>query len=146
MTRAATILYIGALLVGFSTGGFISFRRTTIDLDAFYQARQLTAPGVLREFSYVQYKYADSEHAKAALLTYTGLLEQMQKLSPAKAQGYDLAVAYTRLASLEDAAHNPVQSQIYMAKTRSLYKSVGGRELTDSQMKFAVEKMDAWMQ
>jgi hypothetical protein len=146
MTRVATILYIGALLVGLSTGGFISCRRTTSDLDASYQARQLTAHGVLREFSYAQYKYADSEHAKAALLTYVGLLEQMQKLRPEKAQRYDLATAYTRLALLEDAAHNPEQSQIYMARTRSWYKSAGGPELTDSQMKFAVEKIDAWMQ
>jgi hypothetical protein len=146
MTRAAKIMYLGALFIGLSIGVFFSFRRAALILDNLNEARRLTAPGVLRDFSYIQYKYADSEHAKVALLTYASLLEEMQNVNPENAPKYGLAVAYTRLALLEDAAHNAEQSQIYMAKSRSLYRSAGGRELSDSQMKFAVEQLDAWMQ
>jgi hypothetical protein len=146
MTRAAKILYFGALLIGLSTGSVISIRSTAFRLEALYDIPRLTAPGVLRDFSYMQYKNADHEHANAALLTYANFLEELQKTYPENPQKGELAVAYTRLALLEDAANNQEQSRTYITKARSWYSPiVGGRELSDSEMKFAVNKMDAWM-
>ncbi len=146
MTRAAIITYIGALLLGLSIGSYFSFRTATHNLQAFYDVRRLAAPQVLREFSYLQYKYADPEHAKEALLTFASVLEQMEKTSSENARKLDLAYAYTRLALLEDATKNREQSQNYMTKTRSWYRSIGGRDISDYEMKIAVDKMDAWMQ
>jgi hypothetical protein len=146
MTRAAKIAYFGALLIGLALGSYFSFRTATHSLEAFYDFRRLVAPQVLRDFSYLQYKYADPEHAKAALLTFAGLLEQMERTSPEKARELDLAYAYTRLALLEDAAKDQEQSRNYMTKTRAWYRSIDGRDISDHEMKVAVEKMDAWMQ
>jgi hypothetical protein len=147
MTRAAKILYFTALLIGLSIGAFFSFRNTMFFLDDSHDGQRLTAPRVLRDFSYMQYKNADHEHANAALLTYANFLEELQKTYPENPQKGELAVAYTRLALLEDAANNQEQSRTYITKARSWYSPiVGGRELSDSEMKFAVNKMDAWMQ
>jgi hypothetical protein len=146
MTRAAKITYLGALLLGLSIGSYFSFRTATHNLEAFYDLRRLAAPQVLRDFSYLQYKYSDPEHAKAALLTFASLLEQMEKTSPEKARKLDLAYAYTRLALLEDAANNREQSRYYMTKTRLWYRSIDGRDISDYEMKVVVDKMDAWMQ
>jgi len=147
MTRGAKITYLGALLIGLSIGTFSSFRITAYSLKTLDDLRVLTAPGVLRDFSYMQYKNADLAHAEAALLTYARFLEELQKTYPEKGQKNELAVVYTRLALLEDAAHNQGQSRIYLTKARAWYSPiVGGRELSDSEMKFAVNKMDAWMQ
>jgi len=147
MTRAAKILYFGALLIGLSTGSVISFRSTAFRLESLYDIPRLTAPGVLRDFSYMQYKNADHEHANAALLTYANFLQELQKTYPENPQKGELAVVYTRLALLEDAANNQEQSRTYMTKARFWYSPiVGGRELSDSEMKFAVNKMDARMQ
>jgi hypothetical protein len=146
MTRAAIITYFGALLLGLSIGSYFSFRNATHNLEAFYDFKRVAAPQVLRDFSYLQYKYADPEHAKTALLTFAGLLEQMEMTSPEKARKLDLAYAYTRLALLEDAAQNREQSQNYMTKTRAWYRSMGGRDISNYEMKIAVDKMDAWMQ
>src|SRR4029077_4404139 len=112
-----------------------------------YDIHRLIAPRVLRDFSFLQYKYADREHANAALLIYARLLEELQKTYPEDSQKNDLAIAYTRLALLEDAADNQEQSRTYITKARSWHSPiVGGRELSDSEMKFAVNKMDAWLQ
>jgi hypothetical protein len=146
MTRAAKILYFGALLIGLSIGAFFSFRNTTRILDLSYEAQQQTAPWVLRDFSYMQYKNADHEHANAALLTYANFLEELQKTHPEKGQEGELAVAYTRLALREDAANNSEQSQIYMLKAHFWSRSSGARDAPDSVMKLAVNRMDAWMQ
>jgi hypothetical protein len=147
MTKAAKIISLGGLLTGLSIGAFNSFRMTAYSLKTLDDIRVLTAPSVLRDFSYQQYKNADLAHAEAALLTYARFLEELQKTYPEKGRKSELAVVYTRLALLEDAAHNQVQSRIYLTKARSWYSPiVDGRELSDSEMKFAVNKMDAWMQ
>jgi hypothetical protein len=146
MTRAAKITYFGALLLGLFIGSYFSFRTAMRNLEAYYNFRRLAAPQVLRDFSYSQYKYADTEHAQAALLTFASVLEQMEKASPEKSRKLDLAYAYTRLALLEDAAKNREQSQNYMTKTRAWYRSIGGQNVSDYEMKIAVDKMDAWMQ
>ena len=108
--------------------------------------QRLAAPGVLRDFSYMQYKNADLAHANTALLTYDNLLEGLEKTNPEKGQKYELAFAYTRLALLEDAANNSEQSQIYMLKAHFWNRSAGGRDAPDSVMKLAVNRygcMDA---
>jgi hypothetical protein len=112
-------------------------------LGGYYDTQRLIAPDVLRDFSYMQYKHADLAHAEAALLTHANFLEELQKTYPEKTQN-ELAVVYTRLALLEDAANNQEQSRTYLTKARSWYSPiVGGRELSDSEMKFAVNKVDA---
>jgi hypothetical protein len=146
MTRAAKITYVGALFIGISIGAFISFRNTTLNLESYYETRRLTAPWVLRDFSYVQYKNAGPADAKAALLTFASLLEEMQKANPEKSQKLDLALTYTRLALLEGEANNPEQSRIYMSKARAWYRSYSGRDVTAFEMKVAVDKMDALME
>ncbi len=147
MTRAAKILYFAPLLIGLSIGGFFSFRNTTRFLDVSHDVQRQTAPWVLRDFAYIQYRNADHEHANAALLTYANFLEEFQKTYPENPQKGELAVVYARLALLEDAANNQEQSRTYMTKARFWYSPiVGGRELSDSEMKFAVNKMDARMQ
>src|SRR5258708_31814355 len=134
MTRAAKIMYFGALFIGISIGSFFAFRTATHTLESIYDLQQMTAPMVLRDFSYTQYKNADRAHAQAALLTYANFLGELQKAYPEKGQKMELAVAYTRLALLEDAASNQEQSRTYMTKARSWYSpTIGGRELSDSE-------------
>jgi hypothetical protein len=146
MTRAAKILYFGALLAGLTIGVFFSFRNTSDILESSYDLQRLTAPWVLRDFSYLEYKYADLEHANAALLTYASLLEGLEKTNPEKGQKGELAFAYTRLALLEDVANNSEQSQVYMLKAHFWSRSSGARDAPDSVMKLAVNRMDVWMQ
>ncbi len=111
MTPAAKITYFAALLIGLSIGVSFGFQNTGHILETYYDARRLTAPTALSDFSYKQYRHADPEHAKAALLIYTGFLEEMEKLRPEKTQKQNLANAYTRLASLEDSADKLEQSR-----------------------------------
>ncbi len=47
----------------------------------YLSLRQVTDPIVLRDFSYLQYRYADPQHAEAALLILVNFLEDMEKLT-----------------------------------------------------------------
>ena len=146
MTKAAKITYFAALLVGLSIGTFFGFQTAAPKFEVFYTARQLTAPMVLSHFSYLQYSYADSTHALAALGTSAGLLEGMEKSNPEKTQERELSLTYTRLALLEDAADNSEQSHALMTKARYWYTASGGRDYSESGMKTMLKSLDEHLQ
>jgi hypothetical protein len=145
MTRAAKITYLTALLIGLSVGTSLGFLTSTENLASYYNVRRMAAPEVLRDFSYIQYRRADLGHARTALLTFANFLEEMETLHREKRQELDLAATYTRLALLADAAHNQEESHTYMAKTRYWYAKGGRAEVSDSEMKAAVQRMDTRM-
>ena len=142
MTRAAKITYLFALVIGVTGGALFGFWKDSDLLKACYSARQEAAPMALEDFSFMQYRHADAEHAETALLAYVALLEQLESLRPEKSQEFKLANAYVRLASLEDTANNPQKSRDYVAKARSWYIASGGHNRSDSGMKAAVADAD----
>jgi len=145
MTTAAKITYFGALLIGLSIGAAVGFHNTTLTIQSYLSLRQVTSPTILRDFSYLQYRYADPQHAEIALLILVNFLEDMEKLTPDNSQGQSLATAYIRLALIADATHDPERSSAYMEKARYWYRAKGGRDYSDSEMKAALRAADARM-
>src|SRR5271154_2862558 len=82
VTLAAKITYLAALLLGLSIGGYFGFQKAASALDSYYSARDEVAPGALDHFSYLQYTYADSEHAKSGLQMAANVLDEIEKLYP----------------------------------------------------------------
>jgi hypothetical protein len=142
MTPAAKALYLGALLIGLSLGAFFGFQVEGSRLGLVYETNRLLAPTALINFSNVQYRQADVEHAESALQMTTSFLENMEKLKPEKAQKLALATAYTRLALLQDVTSNAQQSHMYMVKALSWYKEYGGQDYPESEMKARLKAHD----
>jgi hypothetical protein len=142
MTRAAKITYLVALLIGLSGGAFAGYWLTADGLRVYSLVTQSFAPDVFGKYAFLQYCYADTEHAKEALQSYADFLEEMENEYPDFRRKRDLSEAYTRLAILEDSVGNAEQSQVFMTKARFWYAASGGRELPDSEMKNAIKKMD----
>jgi hypothetical protein len=142
MTPAAKAVYLGALLIGLSLGAFAGFGVEGSFLGFYYEGSHFLAPAALVDFSNMQYRHADFEHAESALQMTAAFLENMEKLKPEKAQKLVLAMAYTRLALLQDAVSNPQQSHAYMVKARSLYKASGARDYSESEMKERLRAFD----
>ncbi len=142
MTRVAKITYLVALVLGLAGGTLFRYRAVSDVLKFYSDARQETAPMALEDFSFMQYRRADAAHARAALLAYADLLEQLESLHQDQQRELRLANTYVRLASLEDAANNPQASRDYMAKARSSYTTSGGQNRSDSEMKAAVANAD----
>jgi hypothetical protein len=142
MTPAAKLTYALALVIGLAGGTLFGFWKDSDLLKSYYSARQETAPMVLEDFSFVQYRHADAEHARAALLAYAGLLEQLESVHQGKLQELQLTNAYIRLATLEDSTNNLQASRDYMAKARYFYTASGGQNRSDSEMKAALADWD----
>jgi len=140
VTGAAKITYLTALVLGLAVGGFFGFQHATATLKAQYDSKQM-AWTVLRDFSFMQYRHANPEHAKAALLALASLLEQMDKWIP-QGTKRELVNAYARLSLVAEAENNPEQSRAYLARARYLNAAIGGRDFSDSEMKAAFKKFD----
>ncbi len=142
MTPAAKATYLSALLIGLSVGLLLGYRHRLYGLESYNEARLITAPLELRDFSQLQYMHADSENAKAALLTYASVLEAMEEARAAKTQKFELSLTYTRLALLEDQGNNPEQSHAYMTKARYWNSALGNRDYSESELKAALMRID----
>jgi len=146
MTPAARVTYLSALLIGLSLGLLLGYRGRMDILKSFGETRLEVPPFALSDFSKVQYMQADSEHAKAALLTYASVLEAMEKAKAEKSLMFELRSTYLRLALIEDTENNSEQSNAYMAKVRYWNSTAGGRDYSDSEMKAAQKRLDAALQ
>jgi hypothetical protein len=142
MTRAAKVTYFVALLMGLLAGGLVGFQSASLALQSHEDISRITAPFIFGDFSYLQFKHADPKHAEAAVQMFVSFLQEMEKLAPSRRQKVDLALAYTRLALLADAAHNPDQSHTYMANALYWYKAGPGHEYSESEMKAALKTSD----
>jgi hypothetical protein len=141
MTRAAKITYSLALLIGLASGAVMGFWFSSSTLRLFDLVGPIFSPAALGNYSYLQYKYADAEHARTALQSYADFLDQMEKIKPDRAQRADLSFTYARLALLEESQNNLDQSRILMTKARS-YMSNSGREISEADLRKALNIMD----
>ena len=142
MTRAAKIAYLLAALIGLSGGAFLGFWHTRALLRIQYEVSRSTAPTLLSDFSFMQYRHADINHAESALLSVAGLLEKLEKSGPTKVQKLLLANTYTRLAMLEDSANDTQGSKESMSKARYWYTASGRADHSDSEMKAELKLAD----
>ncbi|HLW98868.1 MAG TPA: hypothetical protein VKR82_09495 [Candidatus Acidoferrales bacterium] len=143
MTRAAKITYSIAILLGLIAGATTGYEWTSVSLEFYDSITTYLAPATLADYSYLQYKHADVEHARPALQNYANFLEEMEKIHSDWSQRKHLSFAYARLAMLEEAANDPQRSSILMAKARYWYAlDSGGKEPSDSDMKKAVKILD----
>jgi hypothetical protein len=142
MTPVAKIVYLSALVIGLLAGLWFGYRNASELLQAYGEAKLTTAPSALREFSRQEYARADLEHARAALLSYAGLLEVLEKAKPEKMRKEELSLTYARLALLEDEAQDPQQSRQFMTRARNWHIALEGRDLSDSEMKAALMRFD----
>jgi hypothetical protein len=142
MTRAAKIVYLLAALIGLSGGAFLGFWNTRALLRIQYEVSRSTAPTLLSDFSFMQYRHAEIKHAESTLLSVAGLLERLEKSGPTKVQKLVLANTYTRLALLEDSTNDTQRSKESMLKARYWYTASGGVDHSDSEMKAALKRAD----
>lgn len=104
----------------------------------------LSAQTELSVFSAVQFHYADSDHARQAVLSEMRIDGILQRLSPRMLSGQSLYVPYARLALIEDAAGNTSASQAAFAKAKVIAREHHPKEeVTLEKMKQGLQRYDA---
>lgn len=139
LTETAKVIYTITVLVGLLLGLPWGIHVTKRSLSVMSSEQRSFVHRELEGFSGVQYENADSDHARSALLMYVNFLKEAEKANPKSISTMSLSIALTRLALLEDKAHNAEQSQVYMDEARLVCKSERGSECSESDMKKIAE-------
>ncbi len=143
MMHAEKITFIFAAILGLGCGGYFGCRSAIQIGDSLESIQYLAPTEVASDFARTQFMYADTDHARQAVILQIQLLEQLE-LADTSFHANDLAFAYTRLAMVEEAAGRPDAAQRALAQARARYKKVHSRseELTDDALKNVVKQSD----
>lgn len=147
MTRAAKV----AILVAATLGSVIGAGCGIFEANALESSQEfgeiITASSVPSDFAARQFKYADTTHARQAVLLELGILQQLDRVAHDTVQAGKLAMAYARLAMIEETAGNQdaERAALVQAKVWNNKRTRGHAEITDEQLKNAVRTMDRVM-
>jgi hypothetical protein len=142
MTRAAKIVYLTMLALGLGAGIVGGFWTRMSVLGSLDDSTRSTAPSALRDFCFLQYRYADPAHAKAAARMTVSFLRELEEVQRSKEQEAELAASYTRLAVLADQDGDSEQSQAQIQEARRWHAKGAGRDYSDAEMKAWLKARD----
>lgn len=115
MSRLTKIVAIVSCAVGLMAGVVSGVPRGREGAAAMIDAGCLSVQNELSVVSAVQFHYADSDHARQAVLSEMRIDGILKRLSPQMLGGQSLYIPYARLALIEDAAGNAPASQAALA-------------------------------
>lgn len=143
MTRAHKITFLAAAILGLGCGGYLA-HQSAIEISDSLESSQYIAPTkVASDFARTQFMHADTDHARQAVMLQIKLLEQLE-LADKSFHANELAFAYVRLAMVEKAAGQTGAEHRALAQARARDKldHFRSEELTDDELKNAVEQLD----
>ncbi len=138
MTRAVRITFAVAAVLGLGTGlgwGYATGR----DISQLYADSLPEMAPMLGDFAVQQVESADTDHARQALRLEISILEKIELLIDNKCCRGELALAYVRLGTVEDAAGQTQAKEAAFNQARRLF---GRNGLTDDEMRSIVKKID----
>jgi hypothetical protein len=127
------------LLAGVGWGSYMALQLSP-EMEA---AAAMSASSVTSGFSTQQFRHADGDHARNAVLLEISLLESLERATRDLSYRAKLGYAFTRLAMIEESANHPEAARSALEQAKSWFKSGSGKEPTDDQMKGALTKMDS---
>jgi hypothetical protein len=143
MTRAIKITFLVAAILGLGCGGYFGHRSAVETGDSLTSIQYLAPTEVASNFARTQFMRADSDHARQAVMLQIQLLEQLE-LADKSFHADGLALAYTRLAMVEEAAGQTEAEHRALAYARARDKRdhFRSQELTDDELRNVVKRMD----
>lgn len=125
-------------------GGIVCGYYSAVDASqAMESAAAISVSQVTSNFSVQQFKHADPDHARNAVLEEIQILQLLEKATHGRYHSAELWVAYTRLAMIEESSNHLDAARSAIAQAKLWLKmDHPGREPTEDQMKQGVRGMD----
>lgn len=136
------LVLIAGLTAGISVG--VVYAKQTIGTSSNWMS-QWAAVGTYAELTNLQYRYADEAHARAALADFAKFAEQLKAkgtISDPKTFGFDVALAYMRLATLDRRAGNTEGYQANLSHAQEALKAAGSQHTSAEEMERFVNQRE----
>lgn len=142
MTRAIKITFIATAILGLGCGGYLGHRSAAETSDSLISIQYIAPTKVASDFALTQFMHADTDHATQAVMLQIQLIEQLE-LADKSFNSDELALAYVRLAMIEEAAGRPDAEQRALVQARARWQMHSRKEeLTDEELKNNVKRLD----
>jgi len=142
MTRAIKVTFLATALLGLGLGGHFGYFEAAEESSLLESTQYIAPAKVASDFARIQFMHADTDHARQAVMLQIQLLEQLE-LADRSFHANELALAYIRLAMVEEAAGRPEAEQRALAQARARWQTHSRKEeLTDEELKNAAKRID----
>jgi len=137
-------LYAMSLALGMAVGSAVGIWCGQVFVKAVRTLSEMSATSAAANFAFLQYKYADLQHARQALIFGAQFLDDVDAIHTDRASKIDAALSYGRLALLEESAGNRKQSQAYFAKAQERLKaaSKSKSDCSEAKVREILQKRD----
>lgn len=141
-TQLRITVVVGAL-AGILTGGILGAYTARQNEGIVESARVIAASSATAAFAAEQFRHADPEHARQAVMLQIDILQQFERLSPSSVHENNLGFAYTRLAMIDKTAGQEVASEVAFQQAKDWFQKVHPESrLTSVQMESFVRHLE----
>ena len=127
------------LVGGASIGGLRHYSETVAwEADDYLTLR--------RDYAYLQYKHADSEHGREALLSYLDAIQWLEeKRNPIlrKRLAFESGLTYLRLFRLEQTSNNAASAEKFMKRAQMEFSSLGWKDVSETHLQQSMETRES---
>jgi hypothetical protein len=141
MTLAHKVTFLASAILGLGCGGYLGYSEANQISDSLESTQYIAPTAVASDFARTQFMRANTDHARQAVTLQIQLLEQLE-LADKSFHADELALAYIRLAMVEEAAGRPEAEQQALAQAKARWRTHSGEELTDDELRNAVKRLD----
>jgi len=142
MTRDIKCSFVAAAILGLGCGGYLGYFEANQTSDTLKSIQYIGPTRSVSDFARKQFMHADTDHARQAVILQIRLLEQLE-LADKSFHADELAFAYIRLATIEEAAGRTDGEQLALLQARARWKPhPRDKEVTDDDLKNALRRSD----
>jgi hypothetical protein len=139
------ISFLLSALFGVVAGGALGCYQGAEMGESLRSVEPISAGFAVSDFAARQFHYADAEHARQAALLEISVREQLRTVAHDSVSDGGLALAYVRLAMVEEAAGNKEAERHAMEQARAWSpRPRQGQDPSDERLRELLNKMDEY--
>jgi len=145
MTRVMKVSFVLSAILGLGAGGAFGYYQGAELSESMRSIEPIGAGFAVSDFAARQFHYADTEHARQAALLEISVREELRTIAHDSVADGGLALAYARLALVEEAAGNQEAEHHAMEQARVWFPAPRqGRDPSDERIRELFRKMDEY--
>ena len=143
MNPQLRITVVVAALAGILSGGILGAYMARKNDGIVESARVIAASSATAAFAAEQFRHADPQHAREAVMLQIDILQQFERIAPSSVHERNLGFAYTRLAMVDEAVGQKADSEVAFQDAKDWFQKVHPENrLTDVQMESFVRHLE----
>jgi hypothetical protein len=147
MNRVFMAAVVTSAILGLVVGGVLGAHEGADHAKDMESVMVMITEDIPSKFAATQFRHADADHARSALVFAIRNLEDVQRLNPSPAAGARFMFSYTRLGIVEEAAGHPAAAHAAFDQARTWERKSARRphpatDMSDTELKDTLQRSE----